>query len=83
MPGENVRAVFVFYVSEDRQQPSPFAQPDAECVRVEKFVQPLGQQISCHSPNEISHFARLWRQTVIAKVLQSSAAFREQCSVSG
>ncbi len=57
--GEDVRGVFVLYVREDRLQ---FCLPFSrfpECIRAEKFVQALGQPLRCHSPNGISHCARV------------------------
>ena len=53
-------AVFVFYVREDWLQFCSWLSMVAECIRVEKFVQALGQLLRCHSPNEISHCARVF-----------------------
>lgn len=59
MAGEDVWGVVVRYVREDWLKFCLVAQLYAQRIRVEKFVQALGQMLPCHSPIEDSHCARL------------------------
>ena len=59
MAGEDTWGVVIFYVREDWLKFWFLAQSLAEQVRAQKFVQALGQLLCRHSPNEISHCARL------------------------
>ena len=59
MAGEYVRGVFVLYVCEDWLESLLLLQMVSEDIRVEQFVQALGQPIRCQFPKEIRHRARL------------------------